>query len=89
LVISRALAVRISRIALRGITREERELLFFMLPRGLITAVLAVEVTNASGNEFGSLPAMALAVMVVTNLMLVAGSVRAGRDPSMQIPAAS
>jgi len=90
LLVSRSIAIWISRIALHGITAEEREIIFFMLPRGLITAVLAVEVTNARGEEFAFLPAMALTVMVVTNLMLVVGSVRASRQvPVMEkLPAA-
>jgi len=79
LVVSRALAVWISRIALHDITADDRETIFFMLPRGLITAVLAVEVTNARGDEFSFLPAMALTIMVVTSALLVVGSVRAGR----------
>lgn len=80
LVVSRALAIWISRVALRDITAEDRETIFFMFPRGLITAVLAVEVTNARGAEFGFLPAMALTVMVVTNAILVVGSIRAARQ---------
>lgn len=80
LLIARAIAISISRIALHAITPEEREIIFFMLPRGLITAVLAVEVTNSRAGEFTFLPAMALTVMVITNVMLVAGSVRAGRQ---------
>jgi cell volume regulation protein A len=77
LLVSRSVAIWISRVALHGITAEEREIIFFMLPRGLITAVLAVEVTNSGGTEFAFLPAMALTVMVLTNVMLVVGSVRA------------
>ncbi len=84
LLVSRSVAIWISRFALRGITSEERELIFFMLPRGLITAVLAVEVTNVLGDQFNFLPAMALTVMVVTNLMLVMGSVRASRGAGAQ-----
>lgn len=80
LLVSRAAAVGISRRALREITAKERETIFFMLPRGLITAVLAVEVTSARGDEFGFLPTMALTVMTVTNLLLVVASVRAGRQ---------
>lgn len=79
ILVARSLAIWTSRLALRAITREEREIIFFMLPRGLITAVLAVEVTNTRVNEFGFLPAMALTVMAVTNLMMVVGSVRAAR----------
>lgn len=89
LLVSRALAIAISRIALHGITAEEREIIFFMMPRGLITAVLAVEVTNARGGEFDFLPAMALTVMVVTNIMLVVGSIRASRNAqAAEAPAA-
>ncbi|MGZ4789608.1 MAG: hypothetical protein ACXVZX_13910, partial [Terriglobales bacterium] len=80
LLVARAVAIWTSRIALHGMTVAERETIFFMLPRGLITAVLAVEVTNARGNEFEFLPAMALTVMLVTNLMLVVGSLRAARQ---------
>jgi cell volume regulation protein A len=83
LLISRAAAISISRMALRGITAKERETIFFMLARGLITAVLAVEVTNARGDEFGFLPAMALTVMTVTNLLLVVGSIRATRHATV------
>jgi len=79
LVVSRALAVWISRVALRDITADDREVIFFMFPRGLITAVLAVEVTNARGDEFSFVPAMALTIMVVTNVLLVVGSIRAAR----------
>ena len=81
LLVSRAIAIWMSRVALHGITAEERDIIFFMLPRGLITAVLAVQVTNARGIEFAFLPAMALTIIVVTNLMLVVGSIRASREP--------
>ena len=42
LVLARFLAVRLSRLALRDVTRQQAELLFWMLPRGLVTAVLAL-----------------------------------------------
>jgi hypothetical protein len=46
----------VSRIALQGISSRERELLLLMMPRGLITAVLAVQVVQAKGEEFLFLP---------------------------------
>ncbi|HKS75073.1 MAG TPA: cation:proton antiporter [Terriglobales bacterium] len=77
MLISRFLAVQLSRVALRGISRDERELVFLMMPRGLITAVLAVQVVESQGNQFAFLPAMAFCAVLATNLLLIVGSVRA------------
>jgi hypothetical protein len=54
-------------------------LLFWMLPRGLVTAVLALEIVNDRGAVFSFLPAMAFTVVLVTNLFIVWGAVRAAR----------
>jgi cell volume regulation protein A len=80
LLLSRFLAVQISRIALSELTRAERELVFLVMPRGLITAVLAVQVVQNSEAEFSYLPAMAFTAILATNLLLIAGSVRAARQ---------
>jgi cell volume regulation protein A len=80
LLVSRFLAVQASRVALRGISAKERELLLMMMPRGLITAVLAVQVVQATGEEFSFLPAMAFTTVLATNLLLVAGSLRTGSE---------
>lgn len=80
LFVSRFLAVQVSRVALRGISPRERELIFLMMPRGLITAVLAVQVVQATGQEFAYLPAMAFTAILATNLVMVAGSMRAARQ---------
>jgi cell volume regulation protein A len=79
MLLSRFLAVQLSRVALRGISREERELVFLMMPRGLITAVLAVQVVESKGGEFAFLPAMAFTAVLATNLLLVVGSIRAAK----------
>jgi cell volume regulation protein A len=79
LVLARYLAVQGSRWVVRDVSREDTELLFWMLPRGLITAVLALEIVNDRGATFGFLPAMAFTVVMVTNLFIVWGSVRAGK----------
>lgn len=79
MLLSRFLAVQLSRVALRGISRAERELVFLMMPRGLITAVLAVQVVESKGSEFAFLPAMAFSAILATNLLLVAGSIRAAK----------
>ena len=80
MLISRFLAVQLSRFALHGISREERELVFLMMPRGLITAVLAVQVVENKGSEFAFLPAMAFSAILATNVLLVVGSIRATRQ---------
>ena len=77
MLLSRFLAVQLSRVALRGISREERDLVFLMMPRGLITAVLAVQVVESQGSQFAFLPAMAFSAILATNLLLIVGSVRA------------
>ena len=47
-----------------------------MLPRGLITIVLALEVVEVRGQSMAFLSPMAFAVILATNLILVFGSVR-------------
>ena len=79
LVLARFLAVQLSRWAVRDVTREQTELLFWMLPRGLVTAVLALEIVDARGAMFAFLPAMAFTVVLVTNLFIVWGAVRSGQ----------
>jgi cell volume regulation protein A len=79
LVLARFLAVKLSRLAVRDVTREQTELLFWMLPRGLVTAVLALEIVAARGAVFEFLPAMAFTVVLVTNLFIVWGAVRSGQ----------
>ena len=87
LLVSRFLAVQVSRIALRGISSMERQLLLMMMPRGLITAVLAVQVVQARGKEFLFLPAMAFTTILATNLLLVASSIRTPSDQALdQVP---
>ncbi len=79
LLLARFLAVQGSRWAVRDVARRETELLFWMLPRGLVTAVLALEIVSARGAVFAFLPAMAFTVVLVTNLFVVAGAVRSGQ----------
>jgi cell volume regulation protein A len=78
LVLARFLAVQGSRWVVRDVARRDTELLFWMLPRGLVTAVLALEIVNDRGAIFSFLPAMAFTVVMVTNLFIVWGSVKAG-----------
>ena len=74
---ARFVAVNLCGWAIRNLQRGDRELLLWMMPRGLITAVLAFQVVAARGEAFAFLPALAFVVILATNLMLVIGSVRA------------
>jgi cell volume regulation protein A len=76
LVLARWLAVHSSRWAWREISADGREAIFWMLPRGLITVVLAIQVTNGR-TDLSFLPGLAFAVILVTNMFVVVASLRA------------
>jgi Na+:H+ antiporter len=80
-ILARALAVRASSWTWKGLQPGEREVVLWIMPRGLITVVLALQVVQARGNNFAYLPAVAFATILVTNLMLVIGSIRASQLP--------
>jgi potassium/hydrogen antiporter len=77
LVVARWLAVRSTSWAVRDSTKADTELLMLMFPRGLITAVLALQVLAARGQQFSYLPAMAFTVVLFTNIFVVVAAVRA------------
>jgi cell volume regulation protein A len=80
LFLARWLALKASGWAWKGIEPAERELILWMMPRGLITAVLSIQVFEGRGGaEFTFLPALAFAVILATNLIVVFGSIRAAR----------
>ncbi|MFQ5927346.1 MAG: cation:proton antiporter [Terriglobia bacterium] len=85
--LARWLAVKLSRWAWREIYSLGREVILYMLPRGLITVVLAFQVLEARGSEVAFLPAVAFATILVTNLIVVFGSVRARRHALVSVPA--
>jgi len=86
LVMARYLAVQLSRWAVRDVSRDQTELLFWMLPRGLVTAVLALEIVAARGAGFNFLPAMAFTVVLVSNLFVVWGAVRSAKVGVVEEP---
>ncbi|MGH9580619.1 MAG: cation:proton antiporter [Terriglobales bacterium] len=80
--LGRWLAVHMSRWSWRDLGKEEHELVVWILPRGLITAVLAIQVFEARGEEFAFLPAVAFVVILATNLVAIVGGVlRRVRSP--------
>ncbi len=88
LVAARWAAAEGTRWVIRDVSRRESELLFWMLPRGLVTAVLALEIVNDRGQVFSFLPAMAFTVLLVTNLFIIWGAVRAGKAAATEVTAA-
>lgn len=75
LVMARVISVYTTSWALRDMGRSERELILCLFPRGLVNAVLAIHVAGQEG-EMAFLPAMALTVILVTNLLMVLGAFR-------------
>ncbi|HXJ04489.1 MAG TPA: cation:proton antiporter [Candidatus Acidoferrum sp.] len=89
LFVARWLSVQSGRFAWRAFTAHERELMVWFLPRGLITAVLGIEIVQARGADFAFLPALAFAVILITNVALLIGSLRARRLYPVPPPAVS
>jgi NhaP-type Na+/H+ or K+/H+ antiporter len=81
LIAARWLAVQFSRVAWRGLHPVEIEVAVLLIPRGLITAVLAFEIVDVHGKEFAFLPAYAFGVILITCLQLLIGTVRARSLP--------
>jgi cell volume regulation protein A len=81
LLVARMAAVYGTRWSIKGSTPADNEMLFLMLPRGLITAVLALQIVNARGATFNFLPAMAFTVVMVTNMFVVIAAMRAKTAP--------
>jgi potassium/hydrogen antiporter len=77
---ARWLAIQSSHWAWKGIGAHSRELILWVLPRGLITVVLAIKVAEARGVELEFVPGLAFAVILVTNALLVLASFRARRS---------
>jgi len=81
ILLARAVVVETGRLAWRSFSSLERELMLWFVPRGLITAVLGIQVLDARGPTFEFLPSLAFAVVLLSNLVLVIGTVRARNLP--------
>lgn len=89
LLAARWLAVQSGWFLWKGFTRLEREIMVWFLPRGLITAVLAIQVFDRRGDEYRFLPDLAFAVILLTNLILLVGTIRARSLPEPPSAAAN
>jgi cell volume regulation protein A len=79
---ARVVAVEAGRLGWRTFSALERELMVWFVPRGLITAVLGIDVLEARGAGFEFLPSLAFAIILLTNVTLLIGSVRARNLPA-------
>jgi cell volume regulation protein A len=93
LLLARWLAVHATSWSIRDVKPEDSELLILMLPRGLITAVLALQVLAARGQAFFFLPAMAFTVVLFSNIFVVVAAVRSKKvavdEVALETPVAS
>lgn len=87
LLLSRWIAVELGRPVWHGFSHREREIMVWFLPRGLITAVLGIDVVEARGAAFEFLPSLAFAIILLSNLVLLIGTFRArGMAPTDDVP---
>ena len=77
--LARYVAIQTSRLAWRGTGAAEREIILWMLPRGLITIVLALQVVEVRGVQQQFLPVLSFGIILATNLIMIFGSVRTRR----------
>jgi cell volume regulation protein A len=77
--LARWMSIQVCRWTWRGLGESDREKILWMLPRGLITIVLAIEIVEVRGQPMAFLPPMSFAVILLTNLILVFGSIRTSK----------
>jgi cell volume regulation protein A len=83
--LARWLSIQLSRWTWRGLGESDREKILWMLPRGLITIVLAIEIVEVRGQSMAFLPPMSFAVILLTNLILVFGSIRTSKTAPAEL----
>ena len=88
LFLARWLAIQSSRWAWSGIEAHSRELIFWVMPRGLISVVLAIAVARERGAGLEFVPGLAFAVILMTNALLILASFRARRAVPAAAPSA-
>lgn len=84
--LARWVSIQFCRWTWRGLGDSGREKILWMLPRGLITIVLAIEIVQVRGQSMAFLPPMAFAVILLTNLILVFGSIRTSKMAPAELP---
>jgi potassium/hydrogen antiporter len=86
--ISRWISAQVSRLAMRDVQPLDIETISLLVPRGLITAVLAFEIVDAKGASFSSLPGLVFSVILLSNLLMLVATFR-HRGPATDTAAAN
>ena len=76
LCLARWVAVQACRWSWKDFSPRDRELVTLLLPRGLITVVLALQVIPVLGPDYSFLTSLAFAVVLVTNLLVIVAGIR-------------
>ena len=87
--LSRWIGVQLTAWSWRESTPQDRKVVLWMLPRGLITIVLALAVVEARGEAMSFLPALSFAIVLLTNLLVLVGGIDAARSAPAAVPAAA
>jgi Na+:H+ antiporter len=74
--VSRWLAVQSSRWSWRDVRPDERELMTWIFPRGLITIVLALQVLESVDTGLSFLSGLAFVAILFTNFLVIVGGIR-------------
>jgi cell volume regulation protein A len=74
--LSRWISAQVSRLAMRDVQPLDIETISLLVPRGLITAVLAFEIVDAKGASFNSLPGLVFSVILLSNLLMLVATFR-------------
>ena len=77
ILVARFVSVQVSRVVWRGPTLRERELATILIPRGLITAVLALEAIQAKPADLMFFPSLTFALILLTNGLALVATLRA------------
>jgi cell volume regulation protein A len=83
MLVTRFVAVQASRVVWRGLSWREHELATILIPRGLITAVLAMEAIQAKPVDLMFFPSLTFAVILLTNGLALVATVRAKGAPGV------
>jgi len=84
--LARWIGVQLTAWSWRESTVADRKVVLWMLPRGLITIVLALAVVEARGDAMSFLPALSFAVVLLTNLLVLVGGIDAARAAPAPAP---
>jgi potassium/hydrogen antiporter len=76
--IARWISAQFSRLAMHDVQPIDIETISLLVPRGLITAVLAFEIVDAKGTSFNSLPGLVFSVILLSNILMLVATVRRG-----------